>query len=87
MTFLKVWIAYAIVGSTVFSLAFIWAVRARQFSDLDRGRYIPLHSDASDESDQGEAKPARIDRYTWAGLVVLLAAATAAVLLVAAKGT
>lgn len=72
MTFLTVWIAYAICGSIVFSAVFVWAVRARQFSNIDRARYIALRT--SDESDPARGTPNRIDRWTW--LIVLTLALT-----------
>jgi cbb3-type cytochrome oxidase maturation protein len=39
------WIMYTGVGILVFSLAFLWAVRARQFWDQDRARYLPLEDE------------------------------------------
>ena len=43
MAILTIWILYTIIGATVFSLLFLWAVRTRQFSDQERARYFPLH--------------------------------------------
>ena len=70
MTFLDVWIGYAIFGVTIFSAVFVWAVRARQFTDLDRARYIALKSEQPIES-AGSRAVGRLDRYTWVGLAVL----------------
>ena len=39
---LMMWILYTVYGVLVFSLVFLWAVRARQFGDQDRARYLPL---------------------------------------------
>lgn len=77
MTFIDVWIGYAIFGVTLFSVVFAWAVRTRQFSDLDRGRYIPLDADQATEAGGGRAS--RIDRWGLRAMVLI-----AAVMLVAA---
>ncbi|MDO8588179.1 MAG: hypothetical protein Q7T82_14220 [Armatimonadota bacterium] len=78
MTFLDIWIAYAIVGTTIFSAVFVWAVRSRQFTELDRQRYIALN--AADLREHGDAgrRPNRIDRYTWLGLLLITFALMAA---------
>ena len=73
MTFLDVWIGYAIFGVTLFSLVFVWAVRTRQFTDFDRARYIALNAAEQVESaEQYKRRPGLIDRYTWVFLVLLL---------------
>ncbi len=36
------WILYALVGVSVYSAMFIWAVRAGQFRDQQRARYLAL---------------------------------------------
>ena len=69
MTFLTVWIVYAICGSVIFSAVFVWAVRARQFSDLDRARYIALRT--SDDIDPAGKPPGRVDRWTLPVIVVI----------------
>ena len=71
MTFIDVWIGYAIFGVTLFSLVFLWAVRTRQFSDLDRGRYIPLDRDEPERARKESVS--RLDR--WGLRLLLLAAA------------
>lgn len=72
MTFLDVWIGYALFGITAFSLVFVWAVRTRQFSNLDRGRYIPLDEELT-TSKPDQRRASRID--IWAlRLMVLIAA-------------
>ena len=43
------WILYTVVGILVFSLAFVWAVRARQFWNQDRARYLPLEGETPTE--------------------------------------
>jgi nitrogen fixation-related uncharacterized protein len=72
MTFIDVWIGYAIFGVTLFSVVFAWAVRTRQFSDLDRGRYIPL--DADHPSEAGGGRVSRIDRWGLRVMVLIAAA-------------
>ena len=44
------WILYTVVGILVFSLAFVWAVRARQFWNQDRARYLPLEDEEATDS-------------------------------------
>jgi hypothetical protein len=70
MTFLRVWVGYAVFGVTAFSAFFVWAVRARQFSNLDRGRYIPLEREGSESEDR---QPAKVDRYTGMAIAVISA--------------
>ena len=68
MTFLDVWIGYAIFGTAVFSAMFVWAVRNRQFSDLDRARRIALEA-RTIEPDHDYRETSRSDRC---GLIALL---------------
>ncbi|MGD0110496.1 MAG: cbb3-type cytochrome oxidase assembly protein CcoS [Armatimonadota bacterium] len=42
MDLLTIWILYAVIGVTLFSLLFVWAVRSGQFRDQHRARYLPL---------------------------------------------
>jgi cbb3-type cytochrome oxidase maturation protein len=49
MALLLLWIVYALVGVSVFSAVFIWAVRAGQFRDQDRARYLPLEAPPREE--------------------------------------
>ncbi len=79
MTFLDVWVGYAILGVTAFSLVFVWAVRERQFSDFDRARRIPLEGGALPTPDDGSTHRFRADRW---GLVTV--AAVVGVLLITA---
>jgi cbb3-type cytochrome oxidase maturation protein len=58
MDILGVWTLYGIVGVVVFSLAFLWAVRNRQFGDQERARYLPLEGlepQDQEEPDQDRA--------------------------------
>lgn len=71
MTLLSAWIIWALCGVAIYSAAFVWAVRSRQFSDLEKPRYIALDSDRFIEEDTGRV-PGRIDRYTGVGLFTLL---------------
>ena len=84
MTFLDVWIGYTVFGTAITCAAFVWAVRSRQFSDLDRGRHIPLRAaEPADRPSGPDRKPARADRYTWIVLALLTVAAVTAALIVA----
>jgi cbb3-type cytochrome oxidase maturation protein len=42
MNLIIAWALYALLGSAFLSAFFIWAVRARQFAEQDRARYLPL---------------------------------------------
>lgn len=86
MTFLDVWVGYTIVGVILFTAVFLWAARTGQFSNLDRGRYIPLKAaDQIDEPESPSREPSRIDRYTWVSLLVLAGAAGIVAILVAER--
>ncbi len=74
MSFIQTWVACAIAGVALFLTAFVWAVRTRQFSELDRARYAPLEKSGPDSPQ----KPASLaDRWALRALVIL---ATAAIL-------
>jgi len=72
LTFIDVWIGYAIFGVTLFSVVFAWAVRTRQFSEMDRGRYIPLDEDQG--SDAGGGSVSRVDKWGLRVMVLIAAA-------------
>lgn len=76
-TFVNLWIGYAIFGSVVLSAIFVWAVRTRQFTELNRQRYIALRAADPLESEKA-AMPGRFDRYTWFALALLTLAMVAA---------
>ncbi|HEY3283592.1 MAG TPA: hypothetical protein VGN26_15100 [Armatimonadota bacterium] len=42
MSLLVVWALYTGIASLGFIAAFLWAVRACQFADQDRARFLPL---------------------------------------------
>ncbi|MBI3948439.1 MAG: cbb3-type cytochrome oxidase assembly protein [Armatimonadetes bacterium] len=42
MTLILCWTLYALLATALFSAFFLWAVRAGQFADQDRARYLPL---------------------------------------------
>jgi nitrogen fixation-related uncharacterized protein len=73
MTFIEVWVAYAVAGVMAFSAVLFWAVRTRQFSDFDRARFIALDSSGPDETSPSPSFVRRGDR--WAvfaiGLIAL----------------
>ncbi|MCL5103462.1 MAG: cbb3-type cytochrome oxidase assembly protein CcoS [Armatimonadetes bacterium] len=72
MTFVEVWVGYAIVGTAAFSAAFIWAVRTRQFTDFDRARHIALDAASSIEpTEDAGSPPSRVDRYGLVALAVI----------------
>ena len=73
MTFLEVWVAYAVVGVTVFSAVFVWAVRNRQFTDFDRARYIALRDQP--EAERASELHSRLDKYVLVGIVLITCAA------------
>lgn len=88
MTFVDVWLGYTVFGVAVFSLMFAWAVRARQFSDMDRGRHIPLAGERETErAGDVERRPGAVDRYTWIVLALLTAAALAFALVIGMRCT
>ena len=78
MSFVDVWIIYAIFGTTAFSIVFVWAVRSRQFTELDRQRYIALRAAEPVEAEQAGRTPARLDRFTPLGLAAVTLAVVAA---------
>jgi len=75
MTFIGIWVAYALSGIVLASAALVWAVRARQFMDQDRARRLALT--APDDGDI-DTPPTRADRYTWRGLLLMALAVVAA---------
>jgi nitrogen fixation-related uncharacterized protein len=80
MTFIGVWIGYAIFGCSAFTIVFLWAVRTRQFTELDRQRYIALKAAEPLEQQAINREPGRIDRYMWLFLLLLCFVMVAAVL-------
>lgn len=56
MDLLTIWILYAIIGVTLFSILFVWAVRSGQFRDQQRARRLPLESPESGENATDEAQ-------------------------------
>ena len=49
MELLLIWIFYAVVSLLLFTALFIWAVRAGQFRDQERARYLPLQHPPQEE--------------------------------------
>jgi cbb3-type cytochrome oxidase maturation protein len=43
-TFLFIWIGFSLLMTGSIAAFFFWAVRAGQFSQQDRARYLPLES-------------------------------------------
>lgn len=82
MTFVQVWVGYAVFGCLLFSSAFLWAVRQGQFHDMDEARFLAL--DKSSHPDQSDlAKPSKADRAAVAGLLVVALGVLVAVTLLA----
>jgi nitrogen fixation-related uncharacterized protein len=42
--FLAMWLGFLAVMIAAITMALVWAVRSRQFSNQDRARYLPLKS-------------------------------------------
>lgn len=42
--FLAMWLGFLIIMIAAITLALVWAVRSRQFSNQDRARYLALES-------------------------------------------
>jgi len=82
MTFLELWFGYAILGVLIFSVLFIWAVRARQFSQLDRARHIALRTQ---HIESVETEPSRLDRFTWIALALITLTLLSITLLIAIR--
>ena len=76
MSFLKIWLVFAGCGAVVFSAVFVWAVRSRQFSDMDRARYIALQDGQTERRDASEPVSC-LDRCMPLFLVLLAAAVVA----------
>jgi len=52
-TFIFLWIGFLLLMTASIAGFFLWAIRAGQFSDQDRARYLPLDSGIpSDGQDQ-----------------------------------
>jgi nitrogen fixation-related uncharacterized protein len=83
--FVNLWIGYAIFGSVVLSAIFVWAVRTRQFTELNRQRYIALRAADALETERA-ANPGKLDRYTWFALAILTLAMITAGLWVGIRG-
>lgn len=74
MTLLTAWVIYAVIGIAAYSAAFVWAVRTRQFTELDRASRIALKDLEPCDADKLNRRPGLIDRYTWLGLFLTLVA-------------
>jgi cbb3-type cytochrome oxidase maturation protein len=63
MSLVIVWVAWSIFGGLVFSAMFIWAVRTRQFTEMDRQRYIALRGAQPNEGESDGLRLSLPDRY------------------------
>ncbi|MBI2842323.1 MAG: cbb3-type cytochrome oxidase assembly protein CcoS [Armatimonadetes bacterium] len=86
MTFIKIWIGYAVVGIAIFSAVFLWAVRNGQFTDFDRARYIAIKDVPPGDTDNQDRRMGRIDALTWAGILFLAAAVLIWAVVIGARG-
>ena len=57
MQLLLLWIGYALVGVSLFSAIFLWAVRSGQFRDQDRARYLPLEEPGREDAGEERQRP------------------------------
>ncbi len=53
---LTMWIAFMAVVAAGVIAVFVWAVRARQFRDQERARFLALHSGIPEEEKQLKVK-------------------------------
>jgi nitrogen fixation-related uncharacterized protein len=84
---LKVWVGYAICGAIIYSAVFIWAVRNRQFTELDRQRYLALNAEKlPEDGDNLKETPHFLDKYTWVAMLFLTFMMIAVALLLGWKG-
>ncbi len=79
MTFMEVWIIYSLAGTTLFSMVFIWALRAHQFSNLSDAHNIALDAEPIG-IDADNRELSKIDKYTWVALVIITIGALCSVL-------
>jgi cbb3-type cytochrome oxidase maturation protein len=52
--FIVAWVAFVILIGTAIAAVIFWAVRAGQFKDQDRARYLPLMSGIPKEPGEAE---------------------------------
>lgn len=79
MTFLEVWIGYAILGSAIFAAGLVWAVRHRQFTDMDSARDIALRAEDDIGNEPQSCSHNRADIAGLAGILLTAIAVIAAV--------
>ena len=80
MTIVWIWVANVIYAAAVISAALLWAVRTKQFSDMDRPRHFALDAEPLDDASTRRRSPGRLVRYAWAQLLLDTAALFAVVL-------
>lgn len=84
MTFVWVWLGFAVFAAVTLSAAFAWAVRNRQFSDLDRAGRIALT--AEDPLESGEDLPRAPNRGDMYGLALVMLTALAVIVALVCVG-
>ncbi len=81
MIIVWIWLGNVIYVATVVSAALLWAVRNRQFSDMDRPRHFALNAaDELNDQSQANRRPGRLDRYIWLFMLIVTAAVFATAL-------
>jgi cbb3-type cytochrome oxidase maturation protein len=58
-TFLFIWIGFLLLMTGGIATFFLWGIRAGQFSDQDRARYLPLESGIPPVEEKPEIKRRR----------------------------
>lgn len=76
MTLVVAWTIYTVVGVSLFSAVFVWAVRTRQFTELDRQSRIAL---ATPEPLEQTAQARAVSRVDKLGLVIVALVAVAVI--------
>ena len=85
MSLAEAWALYTVIGASAFAAAFAWAVRARQFTELDRQRRMALDVEPEVEEKDVARPVSRADRFVALALPALALLAIAAVMLAGAR--
>lgn len=52
MAFLVMWFGFTVLMIVVLGIVLLWGIRARQFTDQDRARYLPLDGPLPERKEQ-----------------------------------
>ena len=69
--FVPVWIVFLVTGLVMAVFAVTWGIRAKQFDDQQRARFLPLAGLSKDEIDRGPIKPHRAETAAVIALCVV----------------